>query len=142
MRSRRSTWVDVEHNTIGGDMRLAAILLSAVLSGCGLVALAQSTADYPHRAVRIIVPLAAGGNVDIVARTLADPVSKTLGQAVVVENRPGASSLVGTQFVARSAAGGYTLLAGAHTCGTWRIVGASAGYEALDESTYIKSEHV
>src|SRR5438309_11819032 len=103
MRSRRSTWVDVEHNTIGGDMRLATILLSAVLSGCGLVALAQSPADYPHRAARIIVPLAAGGNVDIVARTLADPVPKTLSHAVVVGNRPGAATLLGTQLGARSA---------------------------------------
>ncbi len=59
-------------------MRLARILLSAVLSGYGPVALAQSSADYPHRAIRIIVPLAAGGNVDIVARTLADQVSKSL----------------------------------------------------------------
>src|SRR5256885_11196099 len=137
MRSRRSTWVDVEHNTIGGDMRLATILLSAVLSGCGLVALAQSTADYPHRAVRIIVPLAAGGNVDIVARTLADPVSKTLGQAVVVENRPGASSLVGTQFVARSAADGYTLLAVATTFATVPLIVASPGYDPLKDFTGI-----
>src|SRR5256886_2605146 len=137
MRSRRSTWVDVEHNTIGGDMRLATILLSAVLSGCGLVALAQSTADYPHRAVRIIVPLAAGGNVDIVARTLADPVSKTLGQAVVVENPPGASSLVGTQFVARSAADGYTLLAVANTFATWPLIVASPVYDQLKYFTVI-----
>src|SRR2546423_15104030 len=104
MRSRRSTWVDVEHNTIGGDMRLAAILLSAVLSGCGLVALAQSTADYPHRAVRIIVPLAAGGNVDNVAPTLADPVFKTPGPAELSEERPGAVSLGGTQVAPGQAA--------------------------------------
>src|SRR5437660_12772936 len=108
MRSRRSTWVDVEHNTIGGDMRLATILLSAVLSGCGPAALAQSTADYPHRAIRIIVPLAAGGNVDIVARTLADQVSKSLAQPRLVQNRPGASTLVGAPFVAKTAPDGYT----------------------------------
>src|SRR5258708_5811580 len=96
MRSRRSTWVDVEHNTIGGNMRLARILLSAVLSGCVPAALAQSTADYPHRAIRIVVPLAAGGNVDIVARTLAGQVSKSLGQTVLVENRPRASSRAGS----------------------------------------------
>src|SRR5258708_14359820 len=101
MRSRRSTWVDVEHNTIGGNMRLAPILLSAVLSGCGPAALAQATADYPHRAIRIVVPLAAGGNVDIVARTLADQVSKSLGQPFLVETRPRASSPVGTQLVPR-----------------------------------------
>src|SRR5258708_26933883 len=116
MRSMRSTWS--EHNTIGGSMRLARILLSAVLSGCGPGALAQSTADYPQRAIRIIVPLAAGGNVDIVAPTLADQVSKSLGQTVLVENRPGASHLAGTQVAARSAADGYTVLAVADTVAT------------------------
>src|SRR5437773_11258931 len=109
MRSMRSTWS--EHNTIGGNMRLARIVLSAVLSGCGPVALAQSAADYPHRALRIIVPLAAGGNVDIVARTLADQVSKSLGQPVLVEYRPGACSLVGTPPVARPAPAGQTVFA-------------------------------
>src|SRR5437667_271557 len=71
MRSMRSTWS--EHNTIGGNMRLARIVLSAVLSGCGPVAVAQSAADYPHRAIRIIVPLAAGGNVEIVALAKSQP---------------------------------------------------------------------
>src|SRR6267154_6037432 len=137
MRSRRSTWVDDEHNTIGGDMRLAPILLSAVLSGCGPAALAQATADYPHRAIRIVVPLAAGGNVDIVARTLADQVSKSLGQTVLVENRPGASSLVGTQFVARSAAEGYTVLAVANTFATVPLTVANPGYDPLKDFTGI-----
>src|SRR5438093_3930397 len=135
MRSMRSTWS--EHNTIGGNMRLARIVLSAVLSGCGQAALAQATADYPHRAIRIIVPLAPGGNVDIVARTLADQVSKSLGQAVLVENRPGASSLVGTQFVARSAADGYTLLAVANTFATVPWIVASPGYDPLKDFTGI-----
>jgi tripartite-type tricarboxylate transporter receptor subunit TctC len=118
-------------------MRLARILLSAALWGCGPVAFAQSTADYPHRAIRIIVPLAAGGNVDIVARTLADPVSKSLGQTVLVENRPGASSLVGTQFVARSAADGYTLLAMANTFATVPLIVANPGYDPLKDFTGI-----
>src|SRR2546428_10453883 len=135
MRSSRSTWGDVDHNTSGANMRLARILLSAVLSGCGPAALAQSTADYPHRAIRIIVPLAAGGNVDIVARTLADPVSKSLGQPVLVENRPGASSLVGTQFVARSAADGYTVLAGGDTFPTVPLIWASPGSGPLKDFT-------
>src|SRR6266436_6980240 len=135
MRSSRSTWVDVEHNTIGGNMRLARILLSAVLSGCGPVALAQAAADYPHRAIRIVVPLAAGGNVDIVARTLAEPISRSLGQPVLVENRPGASSLVGTQFVAKSAADGYTLLAVANTFATVPLIVANPGYDPLKDFT-------
>jgi tripartite-type tricarboxylate transporter receptor subunit TctC len=100
------------------------------------VALAQSP-DYPHRAIRIIVPLAAGGNVDIVARTLADPVSKSLGQTVLVENRPGASSLVGTQFVARSAADGYTVLAVANTFATVPLIVSSPGYDPLKDFTGI-----
>src|SRR5258708_4202907 len=133
MRSRRSAWVDVEHNTIRGSMRLVRILLSLVLSGCGPIALAQ--ADYPHRAIRIIVPLAAGGHVDMVARTLADQVSKSLGQPVLVENRPGASSLVGTQFVARSAPDGYTLLAIANTFATVPLIVANPGYDPLKDFT-------
>src|SRR5437773_6134927 len=133
MRSMRSTWS--EHNTIGGNMRLARIVLSAVLSGCGPVALAQATADYPHRTIRIIVPLAAGGNVDIVARTLADRVSKSLGQPVLVENRPGASSLVGTQFVARSAPDGYTVLAVANTFATVPLIVSNPGYDPLKDFT-------
>src|SRR5438046_9924439 len=137
MRSSRATWADVEHSTIGGGMRLATILPSAVLSGYGPVALAQTAAEYPHRAIRIIVPLAAGGNVDIVARTLADQVSKSLGQAVLVENRPGASSLVGTQFVARSAPDGYTVLAVANTFATVPLIVASPGYDPLKDFTGI-----
>src|SRR5258706_16324492 len=115
MRSRRSTWVDVEHNTIRANMRLARILLSAVLSGYGPVALAQPSADYPHRAIRIIVPVAAGGNVDLAARTVAARASKSLGQTGPVENRPGAASIAGTQLLAKSAGGGCTPPAGAAT---------------------------
>src|SRR5882672_8153813 len=135
MRSMRST--SSEHNTIGGNMRLARILLSAVLSGCGPIALAQSAADYPHRAIRIVVPLAAGGNVDIVARTLAEQIAKGLGQPVLVENRPGASSLVGTQLVAKSAADGYTLLAIANTFATVPLIVPDPGYDPLKDFTGI-----
>src|SRR6266513_4577076 len=131
MRSMRSTWS--EHNTIAGNMRLARILLSAALSACGTAALAQ--ADYPHRAIRIIVPLAAGGNVDIVARTLAEQMAKGLGQPVLVENRPGASSLVGTQLVARAAPDGYTVLAVANTFATVPLIVANPGYDPLKDFT-------
>src|SRR5258705_825920 len=135
MRSRRSTWVDAEHNTIGGNMRLARILLSAALSAYGTAALAQ--ADYPHRAIRIVVPLAAGGNVDIVARTLAEQLAKSLGQPVLVENRPGASSLVGTQLVAKSAPDGYTLLAIANTFATVPLTVFNPGYDPLKDFTSV-----
>ena len=83
--------------------------------------------------MRIIVPLAAGGNVDIVARTVADQIAKSLGQPIVVENRPGASSLVGTLLVARSAPDGYTLLAMSNTFATVPLIIPDPGYDPLKD---------
>jgi tripartite-type tricarboxylate transporter receptor subunit TctC len=77
------------------------------------VVLAQSTAlksDYPVRPIRIVVPYAAGGSADFLARLIAAGLHTALGQAVFVENRSGASGNVGTVAVARSPADGYTLL--------------------------------
>ncbi len=70
---------------------------------------------------------------DIVARTLAEQISRSLGQPVVVENRPGASSLVGTQFVAKSAPDGYTLLAMANTFTTVPLIVPDPGYDPLKD---------
>ena len=111
---------------------LRRVLALVVAACCSTTAFAQG-ADYPARAVRIIVPLAAGGNVDIVARTVAEPIGKTLGQPVLVENRPGASSLVGTQFVAKAAADGYTLLAIANTFATVPLIVPNPGYDPLKD---------
>jgi tripartite-type tricarboxylate transporter receptor subunit TctC len=66
---------------------------------------------YPAKPVRLIVPLVPGGNQDIVARAVAEELSKSLGQQVVVENRPGQSAIIGTQFVKNAPPDGYTLLA-------------------------------
>lgn len=90
---------------------------------------------YPVKAIRIIVPLVPGGNVDIVARALAAQMSESFGQQVIVENRPGASSLVGTQFVAKAAADGYTLLAMANTFATVPSLMKNPGYDALKDFT-------
>jgi tripartite-type tricarboxylate transporter receptor subunit TctC len=54
---------------------------------------------YPNKPIRMIVPLVPGGNQDIVARAVAEELSKSLGQQVIVENRPGQSAIIGTQFV-------------------------------------------
>jgi tripartite-type tricarboxylate transporter receptor subunit TctC len=89
--------------------RVAAIVVAAGVAASALPADAQT---YPNRNIRLIVPYAAGGTGDIVARLIGDKLAVALGQSVVVENRPGASGAVGTQSVASSPADGYTLLVG------------------------------
>ncbi|MEI7739527.1 MAG: tripartite tricarboxylate transporter substrate binding protein [Betaproteobacteria bacterium] len=73
-------------------------------------ALSASAQDYPTRAIKIIVPYGAGGSVDVIARTLAQELTPRLGQSVIVDNKPGAGSNVGSNLVAKSAPDGYTLL--------------------------------
>jgi tripartite-type tricarboxylate transporter receptor subunit TctC len=80
---------------------------SAALIGVGRAAWAQ---PYPSRPVRIIVGFAPGGSVDVIARLIGQRLSRQLGQPVVVENRPGASSNIGTELVVGAPADGYTLL--------------------------------
>jgi tripartite-type tricarboxylate transporter receptor subunit TctC len=89
-------------------MRAIARTITALVTalGCAL-ALAQ---DYPTRPVKIIVPFAAGGPADVYARFLGQRLQETLGQPFVVEDRPGAGSIIGTDAVAKSAPDGYTLL--------------------------------
>ena len=107
------------------------VKLAIVAAGCASLAYAQ--ADYPNRPIRIVVPVAPGGNVDIVARTLAAELSKSMGQTVLVENRPSAASLVGTQAVAKAAPDGYTLLAHSSTFFTAPVISANAGYDPVKD---------
>jgi tripartite-type tricarboxylate transporter receptor subunit TctC len=84
---------------------LAALLLAAFATG-------EAKALYPERAIRIVVPFAPGGGTDAVARTLAQEMAKDLGVSIIIENKPGAGTIIGTQAVAVSAPDGYTLLMG------------------------------
>jgi tripartite-type tricarboxylate transporter receptor subunit TctC len=72
---------------------------------------AHAQAAYPSRPIRILVGYPAGGGVDLIARLLGEPIKATLGQSVIVENRPGASAMLATQAVATAAPDGHTLLA-------------------------------
>ena len=85
--------------------------------GLALAALSSQAQDYPARPVKIIVPFAAGGPADIYARYIGQRLQESLGQSFVIDNRPGAGSIIGTDAVAKSAPDGYTLLlmSNAHT---------------------------
>src|SRR5262245_10211981 len=98
---------------------MSFMLRAAALVSLALVpALPSSTAraqDYPQRPVKIIVPFGAGGPADVYARQLAQHLGDALKQAFVVENRPGAGSIIGTDIVAKAPADGYTLLVMSNT---------------------------
>ncbi len=95
--------------------------LMALLSAIGAKA-----ADFPLRPVTIIVPYAAGGGGDVLARLFAEKLKSRLGQPVLVDNKPGAGTLIGSEFVARAAADGYTLLLTTNTLLIAPILNAAA----------------
>jgi tripartite-type tricarboxylate transporter receptor subunit TctC len=87
---------------------IALALLSGLAMGS---ATAQERADaFPSRAIKIVVPFPAGGPSDVLARMIGQKMSEDWGQPVVIENRPGANTVLGAQQVAKAAPDGYTLL--------------------------------
>ena len=94
------------------------LIIAAVLAASMSAALAQT---YPSRPVRLIVPFAPGGFTDVVARILGQKLSIAMGQQFIVENKPGAGSTIGTDFVAKAAPDGYTLVmvSSTHVISPW-----------------------
>ncbi len=105
----------------------AALIWAAAPAGWG------QTAAYPVKLVRIINPVAAGGNQDVVARAYAEQFGKAYGQQFVIENRPGNSAIVGTRHVKAAPADGYTLLAISNTFARTPVMIRDAGYDALKD---------
>jgi tripartite-type tricarboxylate transporter receptor subunit TctC len=91
---------------MGGWFRIAAVTAAMLAMGGGV----SAQSPFPSKPVHIFVPYAAGGGVDILARTLGDVVSKAWGQTVVVENRPGAGGVVASQALVSASPDGYTLI--------------------------------
>jgi tripartite-type tricarboxylate transporter receptor subunit TctC len=85
----------------------AKFVLAALIA---LAASASAAEPYPDHPVTLIVPYAAGGSSDVLARLLNEPLSKSLGQPIIIDNRAGAGSRIGTEIAAKSAPDGYTLL--------------------------------
>src|SRR3954454_12477167 len=111
-----------------------AAAATAMLTACGV---ASAQAPFPSRPVHIFVPYAAGGAVDILARTLGDVVARQWGQGVVVENRPGAGGVVASQALAASAPDGYTLIFVASGHATNPFLYAKLPYDTFKDFTPI-----
>jgi tripartite-type tricarboxylate transporter receptor subunit TctC len=107
-------------------------LVIAMQALCVAAAHAQ---DYPSRAIRVVVPFSPGGAVDGPMRLIAQQLSKRLGQAVVVENKPGAGATIGTDAVAKAAPDGYTLLLASQTNAISATLYSKLPFEPIDDFT-------
>ncbi len=92
---------------------LASMMLICSFGLNAGTASAQSTSKYPDRSIRLVIPYPPGGPTDLTARVVAAEMGKTIGQSVVVDNRAGASGMIGSEAVARAEPNGYTILGNA-----------------------------
>ncbi len=112
-------------------MHCKTILRSGVV--CALLATAHHAAaqTYPAKAIRVVVPLAAGGPGDVLTRAIGQKLAEQIGQSVVIDNRPGANTNVGTEFVAKAPPDGYTLLSTANPLTTNPSLYATLPYDPI-----------
>jgi tripartite-type tricarboxylate transporter receptor subunit TctC len=108
-------------------MRL--LKLAALAAALGLSLGGPAAAEYPDRPIRIVAPYAPGGNIDVTSRIVANKLKDILGQTVLVENKAGASGMIGTDAVVRSAPDGYTLLVSANSLVAIPAIYGNAPYD-------------
>jgi tripartite-type tricarboxylate transporter receptor subunit TctC len=104
------------------------VLALAVGSAVPAASIAQG---YPSKVVRLVVPFAAGGSNDVVARAMSVPLGRALGQSVMVENRPGGSTIIGTEAVARAPADGHTVLISGFTFASLAALRSNLPFDPL-----------
>lgn len=91
-------------------MTRTILLRGIVIAAAGLAATIASAQGYPNRQIQFVIPFAAGGGSDVMARIIAEPLAQRLGQPVIVDNKPGGGATIGADFVAKSQPDGYTWL--------------------------------
>src|SRR5215211_8724281 len=112
---------------------IAAVVATLACISVQSSAWAQAPA-FPERPLRMIVPFAAGGATDIIARVMAQKLQESIGQTVVVENRAGGGTLIGTRAVLQAPADGYTILMASSTLATAPLMYKTPGYALSDFS--------
>lgn len=114
------------------------MIVSLFLLSATALAASAHAAGYPQRAIRIVVPFAAGGITDVMGRTIANHLGVELGQPVIVENRPGASGMIGCEMVAKAEPDGYTLLmAGIAPLGTNPVMYRQIRYDPVKSYEHV-----
>ncbi len=116
--------------------------LAATTGGLGLalpfgLATAQTRTDFPSRPIRVVLPNAAGNSDDVLFRPLAERVKSTLGQPIVVDNRPGGGRVIGVKHVMQAAPDGYTLLLGATATNIAPLIQRSFDVDPIHQLTHI-----
>ncbi|MGX6571102.1 tripartite tricarboxylate transporter substrate binding protein [Cupriavidus necator] len=116
------------HANVGRRLLLKSLLALPAAAALGR---AGAASPYPNRPIRLVVPYAAGGGPDIQTRKLAELLARELGQPVVVENKVGAGGILAAEFVAQQPADGYTLMLGASTHVTQKLLQPGAKFDPM-----------
>jgi len=116
------------HANVGRRLLLKSLLALPAAAALGR---ADAASPYPNRPIRLVVPYAAGGGPDIQTRKLAELLARELGQPVVVENKVGAGGILAAEFVAQQPADGYTLMLGASTHVTQKLLQPGAKFDPM-----------